>query len=97
MKTNELLLKLSNKFPSPQYAFLSQVRNQTGYGNLSDGIRTADAMALGLWPSRGNYLHGFELKVSRSDWLNELKDPAKAEAIAKYCDMFSLVIVFLTF
>lgn len=91
MKTDELLLKLSNKFPTPQYAFLSQVRNQTGYGG-ADGIRTADAMALGLWPSRGNHLHGFELKVSRSDWLSELKNPAKAEAVAKYCDMFSLVI-----
>ena len=47
---------------------------------------------MGLWPSRGQYLHGFELKISRSDWQHELKKPEKAEAIAKYCDMFSLVI-----
>lgn len=92
MKTAELLLKLSKKFPSPQYAFLSQVRNQTGYGQAVGAIRTADALALGLWKSRGYYLHGFELKISRSDWLHELKDPSKAEAIAEYCDLFSLVI-----
>lgn len=92
MKTEELLLKLSKKYPSPQYAFLSQVRNQTGYGQAVGSIRTADALALGLWKSRGYYLHGFELKISRSDWLHEFKDPSKAEAIAEYCDMFSLVI-----
>jgi len=92
METEDLLLKLSKKFSSPAYAFLGQVRNQTGYGNHEDGIRTADALALGLWPSRGNYLHGFELKVSRQDWIKEFKDPSKAEAVVKYCDMFSLVI-----
>lgn len=89
VKTEELLSRLSKKYPSPQYAFLSQVRNQTGH---SSTVRTADALALSLWPSRGNHLIGFELKVSRSDWLHELKDPAKAEAIAQYCDMFYLVI-----
>lgn len=89
MKTEELLNKLAKKYPAPQYAFLSQVRNQTGYVGA---IRTADALALSLWPSRGNHLIGFELKISRSDWLHELKDPAKAEAIAQYCDMFYLVI-----
>lgn len=92
MTTEELLNKLSKKYPSPAYAFLRQVRNQTGYGYKAGTIRTADAMALGLWKSRGYYLHGFELKISRSDWLHELKEPAKAEAIAEYCDMFSLVI-----
>lgn len=92
MKTEELLLKLSKKFPSPQYAFLNQVRNQTGWNGGAGQLRTADALALGLWKSRGFHLHGFELKISRSDWLHELKDPSKAEAIAAYCDMFSLVI-----
>jgi hypothetical protein len=33
---------LSKKYPSPQYAFLTHVRNSTGYGN-EDGIRTAGA------------------------------------------------------
>lgn len=92
MTTAELLNKLSKKYPSPQYAFLSQVRNQTGYSSGAGSIRTADALALGLWKSRGYHLHGFELKISRSDWLHEFKDPSKAEAIAEYCDMFSLVI-----
>ena len=36
--------------------------------------------------------HGFEVKVSRSDWLNELRDPSKAEAFRPYCHFWSLVI-----
>jgi hypothetical protein len=33
-------------------------------------------------------LHGIEVKVSRSDWRTELKNPQKAEAVARYCDFW---------
>ncbi|MFH0960945.1 MAG: hypothetical protein V1897_19850 [Pseudomonadota bacterium] len=89
MNTSELLSKLANKFRPPEYAFLSDVRNCTGYGRQ---IRTADAMAMCLYPSRGLHLTGFELKVSRSDWMHEKEQPDKAEAIAQYCDFWYLVI-----
>jgi len=79
---------LSNRFAPPAWAFLPQVRNGTGYARTA---RTADAIAMSLYPSRGLYLNGFEIKISRSDWLNELKNPDKAEAIAKYCDYWWIV------
>ena len=79
---------LSNRFSPPAWAFLPQVRNSTGYART---IRTADALAMGLYPSRGLYLHGFEIKINRGDWLNELKTPNKAEAIAKFCDYWWIV------
>ena len=44
-----------------------------------------------VWPSRGLYLHGFEIKVHRNDWLRELKNPAKAEEIAGYCHFWWVV------
>jgi hypothetical protein len=90
MTTLELTALLAKKYTAPEYAFIEQVRNQTGYGN--EPIRTADALALSLWKSRGIYLHGFEVKVSRGDWLHEVKDPAKSDAVASYCDYFWLVI-----
>jgi len=68
---------------------LQEVRNATGYGRVT---RTADAVALGLWPSRGLELYGFEIKVSRSDLRKELDDPAKAEEIMQYCDRWYLVL-----
>lgn len=72
----------------PAWAFVPQVRNDAGFR----ANRTCDAIAMSLWPSRGLTLHGHEIKCSRSDWLNEIKDPHKAEAFAVYCDYFWLVI-----
>lgn len=75
-------------FAPPRYVLLPHVRNSTGY---SGQIRTADAVALGMWPSDGMALIGFELKSSRSDWLRELAQPAKREEIGKFCDQWIVV------
>lgn len=79
---------LSLRFRVPHWAFLRSVRNGTGF---PASLRTADAMAMSLWPSRGLELHGFEIKVDRRDWLGELKHPEKAEAICQFCDHFWIV------
>lgn len=79
----------------PRYVVAEHVRNQCGFGGDywgSGPLRTADALAIDLWPSSGNLIHGFEVKVSRSDWLTELKDPEKAEAFKAYCDHWWLVV-----
>lgn len=61
---------------------MPEVRNAAG----SQAVRSADFVILGLWPSRGLELQGVEVKSHRGDWLSELKNPAKAEAIYKFCD-----------
>jgi hypothetical protein len=71
----------------PAWAFVPHVRNAAGFS----ASRTCDAMALGLWPSKGLELHGHEVKCSRSDWLRELKDPSKARAFSRYCDRWWIV------
>jgi hypothetical protein len=71
---------------SGEYAFLAQVRNAAGF----DAKRTFDAVAIGLWPSRGHDIHVIEIKVSRSDWLRELAKPDKAEDASKVADRFSV-------
>lgn len=79
----------------PRYVVAEHVRNVAGFGDYRSGgapLRTADAIAIDLWPSGGNLLHGFEVKVSRSDWLSELRDPTKADAIRRYCDHWWLVV-----
>lgn len=87
MTTCELLTLLRAKYAPPEWALLSEVGNATG----THCRRHADAIAMSLWPSRGLHLHGFELKVSRSDWTRERKDPAKAEEIAKHCHFWWIV------
>jgi hypothetical protein len=84
----ELTARLAAKHPPGPWAFLPQVRNGTGY---SRKVRTADALAMSLWPSRGLELHGFEIKSRRGDWLAELKEPEKAEEIARFCHRWWIV------
>lgn len=83
-----VMAALERRYRPPEWGLFAQVGNGTGF----QGNRWADAMAMGLWPSRGLTLHGFEIKVSRADWLRELKDPAKAEDIACYCDFWNVVV-----
>jgi len=45
-----------------------------------------------MYPSKGLEIVGFEIKVSRSDLLNELKHPEKADEIGKFCDTWVLVV-----
>lgn len=86
--TDDLMAALRVKYGPPGYVLVEQVRDATGWGG--DG-RSADALAMGVWPSRGLDLLGFEVKASRADWRRELRNPKKAEAIAPYCDAWSLV------
>lgn len=88
MNTSELMALLRERYPKDAYAFFTEVPNGTG----SNCGRHCDALAMSLWPSRGLHLNGFELKVSRADWLKELKQPAKADSIARYCDFWWLVV-----
>jgi hypothetical protein len=53
--------------------------------------RRCDAVALGMWSRTGYKIHGFEVKVSRSDWLRELKQPKKSDPFIDKCDSWWLV------
>ena len=88
LTTEQLLQALRDRYCAPAWGFLTEVGDATGTMKR----RSADALAMSLWPSRGLEVHGFELKASRSDWKRELENPQKAEAIAKYCDRWWLVV-----
>ncbi|MFI2837584.1 YopX family protein [Mycolicibacterium sp. PDY-3] len=87
VRTGELTEKIWNHF-GVGYVKLTQVRAATGWADSN----TADMMVMGEWPSTGNELHGFEVKVSRADWLNEVKNPHKNDSVKSYCDRWWLVI-----
>lgn len=87
-RTATMLHLLLEKYPLPQYATFPELASGTG---LSAQTR-ADLVVMGIWPSRGLELQGFEIKNSRQDWLNELKNPSKAEEIARYCHYWWLVV-----
>lgn len=70
-----------------EHAFMAHVRNAAGFS----ATRTIDALALNLWPSRGLTLDAYEVKVSRSDWTRERKNPQKADDFCRLVDRFWLV------
>lgn len=89
-KTRQVVNALRKKYDDNafSYAFLEQVANGTGL----KANRHADAIAVQLWESRGLNITGFEIKVSRQDWIKEMKHPDKAEYVAQYCHYWYLVV-----
>jgi hypothetical protein len=87
MTSADLRKLLRLRYPPPEWAYFDECRAGTGAFN----DRTADGIAMGLYPSRGMPVIGFEIKVSRHDWIRELKAPDKAEAIAQYCNQWYIV------
>lgn len=72
----------------PGGVFLPEVGQNGGWGAGS----RCDAIYAGFTSSSGRILIGHELKVSRSDWLNELNKPGKADAWADECHEWWLVV-----
>lgn len=70
-----------------KHAVLFEVRDATGFS----ASRSIDAVTMSLWPSLGLELCGMEIKVSRSDWQRELREPAKASTTFEYFDRWYLV------
>lgn len=79
---------LWNKYTEKgEYVLLFDVPNVVG----TRQERRCDAVALGMWQSTGRLIHGFEIKVSRADWLREVKDVSKADHFMAQCDRWWLV------
>lgn len=72
--------KISERYAGTEWALALEVADATGGCR-----RRCDALAMGLWKSKGLHLHGHEIKHSRSDWLAEINDPTKADMFAKRC------------
>lgn len=73
---------------SRSHVVLEEVAPGTGF---SAAQRWADVLVLGVWPSAGVKLDGFEVKASKADLKRELADPGKHQALARYCDTWTLV------
>ena len=71
-----------------RYVVAEQVRSHASF----DARRTADFIALDTWKSGRFELHGHEVKISRSDWLRELKKPEKAAEFIPYMNRWWIVV-----
>ncbi len=75
MTAEQVLICLRNRFAAPEWAFAAELSLVPGFIRG----RRADAVALNCWSSGkwGLSFLGFEIKVSRGDFLHELKHPQK--------------------
>lgn len=87
MNTSELTAMLRDRYTGREWAFLTEVPNGTGTAKS----RSCDAMSMSLWPSKGLHIHGHEIKVTRSDWLQEIQDPTKSHAFSRHCHYWWIV------
>lgn len=77
---------------SDRWVRAEHVRRKLGF----ETTRICDYMAADKWPGipYGSRIafHGHEVKVSRSDWLRELKEPEKAEEFKRHMHYWWLVV-----
>lgn len=78
---------LRKRYQHPEWALCFEVANATG----TNARRYADAVAMNLFPSRGLAVHGFEIKVSKADFMSEIANPEKSAAVQQYCDHWWIV------
>lgn len=65
---------------------------EVGWNGSANASR-CDALYVGFTGTSGRMLIGHEVKASRSDWLNELRKPGKADAWADQCHEWWLVTI----
>lgn len=87
MNAGELYAMLQNRCIAEGRILASQVAEAAGW----NGTRRLDGVSLSCREGHGYDLQGYELKVSRSDLLRELKQPEKAEPIMRFLDTFWIV------
>lgn len=85
--TAKVRAALRDRHPPPEWhvAFEVQFPREEG------GLRFADAVAFDTRHGAGMAVHGFEVKVSRADWLAEVRNPRKADPGRAACDYWWVV------
>ena len=78
MTAKDVLDILETRYQPPRWSFFRELRLGSGYGGKNNKWeRRIDAWALDCYPSSGLKRIAFEVKVSRSDFLAEMRQPEK--------------------
>lgn len=88
MTSQQVISALREKYPDP-WVFFKELRAGTGWGKRSE--QRIDLWAIHPFPSRHVERIAFEVKVSRQDFLNELKDPLKRRGALLLSNRFYFV------
>jgi hypothetical protein len=87
--TARLRVRYSAKPGRPlRFVYADQVRSHAGW---HQDVRVCDFLSVDTWPRSGLAVHGHEIKTTRGNWLDELREPAKAGAFLPYCNYWWIV------
>lgn len=75
-----------------QWCCIEELRLGTGYGSVIEN--RIDMFVINCYPSRMNYRIAIEVKVSRSDFMNELKNPYKQYPAMLVSNQFYFAVPF---
>lgn len=82
-KTSKIKLSIKRRYDAPEWSLAFELASPDG--------RRADAIAVNTFPSRNFKVVGFEFKASRSDWLREKNEGAKADYFVNAVDEWYVV------
>ena len=80
-----------SQYSNDAHLVYTEVRSKSGYKG-STQVRYIDAMMLGVYPSHGFRISGFEVKISKSDLKKELDDGMKSTTFQRHCNEWWLVV-----
>jgi len=86
---DDLIKALRLRYPYEEWVFFAH--QASGVGTHRDTGRYMDAWAMNTYPMNKHLKLAFEIKVSRSDFMRELKQPQKREFAMKVSNQFYFV------
>jgi hypothetical protein len=87
--TSEVIKKaIRRKHEGENWELFEELGNSTGMNRE----RSIDVFALDTWPSGGFARVAYEVKISRSDFLRELREPAKRRSALLYATAFYFAV-----
>lgn len=89
ISTDSVIYALSLAHPPDKWAFFEELRIGTGFSK--DSKQRIDAVAISYYRANAQCIRTFEVKVSRSDFLSEMKKPLKRRAAHRIANEFFFV------
>ncbi|MDP2779753.1 hypothetical protein [Devosia sp.] len=86
-----IIAVLRKNHEPPQYAFFEELRCGTGATPGADADQRLDAWCINCWPMHRLARTAYEVKISRADYLLELKHPRKRRRALLLSNLFYFV------
>lgn len=106
MNANDIYEAIKRRHPLPEWVLIRELRLGTGFRHMRDedydyskphwrrnkALQRIDAWALNCYPGQNYKKIAYEIKVSRSDFFHEKRDPDKKRPAMEVSDYFYFAV-----